>query len=29
VAIDYRPGYYLVEVVAFPSGDVVTPFSAT
>ena len=28
-AIDYRAGYYLVEVVAFPSGDVVTPFSAT
>ena len=29
VAIDYKAGYYLVEVTAFPSGDVVTPFSAT
>jgi hypothetical protein len=29
VAIDYRPGYYLVEVVAMASGDTVTPFSAT
>jgi len=28
-AIDYRPGYYLVNVTAFPSGDVITPFSAT
>ena len=29
VAIDYRPGYYLVEVKAFSSGDSATPFSAT
>lgn len=28
-AIDYRAGYYLVNATIFPSGDVVTPFSAT
>jgi hypothetical protein len=27
--VDYRPGYYLVKARLFPSGDVVTPFSAT
>lgn len=28
-AIDLRTGYYLVRALLFPSGDVVTPFSAT
>jgi hypothetical protein len=28
-AIDYKPGYYLVEVRCMTSGDTVTPFSAT
>lgn len=28
-AIDYKPGYYLVEARCMGSGDIVTPFSAT